>query len=324
MAIIFRRGLPVDDLRRAVEDFRRHLEEEKAVSSYTRKSYMTDLQQFVDFMERPGTAGGTGVESLTMIEPSDVRGFLVHLYQKKVRKSSMSRKVSALRSFFRFLVREGKIRINPAEAVQSPKIERYLPTFLQVDEMFTLLNAEFKEDVFGWRDRAIVELIYSSGIRVGELVGLNRKDVDLKEGLLKVKGKGRKERIVPFGRPAATALECYLGKRVSCMASQGDEKPEDPVFLNRWGKRLTTRSVGRIVNKYVALSGVKKRISPHSLRHTFATHLMDEGADLRVIQELLGHQSLSTTQKYTSLTVNRLLDVYDRAHPRAKEVKKEK
>jgi len=130
----------VDDLRRAVEDFRRHLEEEKAVSSYTQKSYMTDLQQFVDFMERPGTAGGTGVESLTMIEPSDVRGFLVHLYQKKVRKSSMSRKVSALRSFFRFLVREGKIRINPAEAVQSPKIERYLPTFLQVDEMFTLLN----------------------------------------------------------------------------------------------------------------------------------------------------------------------------------------
>ena len=324
MAIIFRRGLPVDDLRRAVEDFRRHLEEEKAVSSYTQKSYMTDLQQFVDFMERPGTAGGTGVESLTMIEPSDVRGFLVHLYQKKVRKSSMSRKVSALRSFFRFLVREGKIRINPAEAVQSPKIERYLPTFLQVDEMFTLLNAEFKEDVFGWRDRAIVELIYSSGIRVGELVGLNRKDVDLKEGLLKVKGKGRKERIVPFGRPAATALECYLGKRDRCMASQGDEKPEDPVFLNRWGKRLTTRSVGRIVNKYVALSGVKKRIGPHSLRHTFATHLMDEGADLRVIQELLGHQSLSTTQKYTSLTVNRLLDVYDRAHPRAKEVKKEK
>ena len=314
----------MDDLRRAVEDFRRHLEEEKAVSSYTQKSYMTDLQQFVDFMERPGTAGGTGVESLTMIDPSDIRAFLVHLYQRKARKSSISRKVSALRSFFRFLVREGKIRINPAEAVQSPKIERYLPTFLQVDEMFTLLNAEFKEDVFGWRDRAIVELIYSSGIRVGELVGLNRKDVDLKEGLLKVKGKGRKERIVPFGRPAATALECYLGKRDSCMASQGDEKPEDPVFLNRWGKRLTTRSVGRIVNKYVALSGVKKRIGPHSLRHTFATHLMDEGADLRVIQELLGHQSLSTTQKYTSLTVNRLLDVYDRAHPRAKEVKKEK
>jgi len=324
VAIIFRRGLPVDDLRRAVEDFRRHLEEEKAVSSYTQKSYMTDLQQFVDFMERPGTAGGTGVESLTMIDPSDIRAFLVHLYQRKARKSSISRKVSALRSFFRFLVREGKIRINPAEAVQSPKIERYLPTFLQVDEMFTLLNAEFKEDVFGWRDRAIVELIYSSGIRVGELVGLNRKDVDLKEGLLKVKGKGRKERIVPFGRPAATALECYLGKRDRCMASQGDEKPEDPVFLNRWGKRLTTRSVGRIVNKYVALSGVKKRIGPHSLRHTFATHLMDEGADLRVIQELLGHQSLSTTQKYTSLTVNRLLDVYDRAHPRAKEVKKEK
>ncbi len=314
----------MDDLRRAVEDFRRHLEEEKAVSSYTQKSYMTDLQQFVDFMERPGTAGGTGVESLTMIDPSDIRAFLVHLYQRKARKSSISRKVSALRSFFRFLVREGKIRINPAEAVQSPKIERYLPTFLQVDEMFTLLNAEFKEDVFGWRDRAIVELIYSSGIRVGELVGLNRKDVDLKEGLLKVKGKGRKERIVPFGRPAATALECYLGKRDRCMASQGDEKPEDPVFLNRWGKRLTTRSVGRIVNKYVALSGVKKRIGPHSLRHTFATHLMDEGADLRVIQELLGHQSLSTTQKYTSLTVNRLLDVYDRAHPRAKEVKKEK
>ncbi len=316
--------MPVDDLRRAVEDFRRHLEEEKAFSAYTQKSYMTDLQQFVDFMERPGTAGAAGVESLTMIEPSDVRGFLVDLYKRKVRKSSISRKVSALRSFFRFLVREGKIRINPAEAVQSPKIERYLPTFLQVDEMFTLLNTEFNDDVFGWRDRAIVELFYSSGIRVGELVGLNRKDVDLKEGLLKVRGKGRKERIVPFGRPAAAALECYLDKRDGAMAAQGDKKLDDPVFLNRWGKRLTTRSVSRIVNKYVALSGIKKRIGPHSLRHTFATHLMDAGADLRVIQELLGHQSLSTTQKYTSLTVNRLLDVYDRAHPRAKEVKKEK
>ncbi|HRT71230.1 MAG TPA: site-specific integrase, partial [Syntrophales bacterium] len=153
----------MDDLRRAVEDFRRHLEEEKAFSAYTQKSYMTDLQQFVDFMERPGTAGAAGVESLTMIEPSDVRGFLVDLYKRKVRKSSISRKVSALRSFFKFLVREGKIRINPAEAVQSPKIERYLPTFLQVDEMFTLLNTEFNDDVFGWRDRAIVELFYSSG-----------------------------------------------------------------------------------------------------------------------------------------------------------------
>jgi integrase/recombinase XerC len=201
--------------------------------------------------------------------------------------------------------------------VQIPKADKYLPVFLSVDKMFALLGVKFEPNALGMRDRAIIELLYSSGIRVGELAGLNMIDIDFAGGLLKVKGKGRKERIVPVGGPALSALEAYLKKREELIKGRVEHYPEAPVFLNRTGTRLTTRSVGRIIDKYVALSGVNRKISPHVLRHTFATHLMDAGADLRVIQELLGHESLSTTQKYTSVSVDRLIEIYDKTHPRA-------
>lgn len=301
---------------KAIARFVRHMEIERDYSSHTRRSYQTDLRQFQQFMvdhhidvpcER---AGG-----VIRIEPAVIRAYLADLYQKRVKKISISRKIATLRSFFKYLLREGSVRFNPAEMVQAPRAEHYLPAFLPVDEMFSLLSSGFKDDLLGRRDRAIVELLYSSGIRVGELTGLNRGDVDLKESLIKVRGKGKKERIVPVGKPALDALKGYLDMR----EGKGEQvEPGTALLINRSGSRLTSRSIGRLVDKYVALSGIHKKIGPHALRHTFATHLMDAGADLRVIQELLGHESLSTTQKYTSISAGRLIEVYDKAHPRAK------
>ncbi len=302
-------------LEKLIGEFGVHLESERNLSPHTKRNYLIDLNQFRGFLE--------GQEllprgRLDQIDHMVIRSFLSSLYRNKTKRSTVSRKVAALRSFFNFLVRRGRVRQSPAEMVQSPRRDKYLPVSLSVDEVFSLLKVAFGDDPAGRRDRAILELIYSSGVRVGELTGLNLGDVDLGQGVMKVKGKGRKERIVPVGKPAISALSAYLQKRKALVRARAENYLEAPIFVNRLGTRLTERSVARIVEKYIRMSGVNKRVGPHTLRHSFATHLLDAGADLRVIQELLGHESLSTTQKYTAVSVSRLMEVYDKSHPRAK------
>ena len=295
----------------AVRDFGIHIDVEKNLSYHTRRSYLSDLRQFREFLLENGVDRPSDVDQLV------IRAFLASLYRGGIKKVTVSRKVASLRAFFKFLLREGKIRYNPAQMVQAPKADKYLPSFLSIDEVFSLLGVKFGPGVSGLRDRAIIEFLYSAGVRVGELTGLNVGDVDFSNSLVKVRGKGRKERIVPVGGPALSALKDYIGSRPGTGGDKAGGYTGSPLFLNRSGSRLTTRSVRRIIDKYITLSGVDKKISPHALRHTFATHLMDAGADLRVIQELLGHESLSTTQKYTSVSVTKLMEVYDRSHPRA-------
>ncbi len=203
--------------------------------------------------------------------------------------------------------------------VQAPKSEKYIPVFLSVDEMVCLLDAKGTPNAVGLRDKAIVELFYSSGIRLSELVGLNMEDIDFHQGLMKVRGKGKKERIVPVGDQAITAMTAYLEKRHGILKRNVENGIEGPIFISSRGSRLSTRSVARILDKLVILSGLGRKVSPHMLRHTFATHMMESGADLRAIQEFLGHESLSTTQKYTSVSVGRLLEIYDKAHPKARD-----
>jgi integrase/recombinase XerC len=261
-----------------------------------------------------GPAGKIEFEKVDRIA---IRKYLSFLHRKN-RKSSIARKISALRSFFKYLVREKVISSNPAKGVSTPKVEKTLPATLSVDEAFRLM--ESPKTIFeksserskekGLRDRAILELLYSSGLRVSELVGLNSNQLDLDLGIVKVMGKGRKERIVPVGAKAIEALEVYLKKR-------GMIEGDDPVFVNPLGGRLTARSVGRLMKRYTRHSGIFRKVSPHSLRHTFATHLLDAGADIREIQEMLGHSSLSTTQRYTHISTGKLMEVYDKAHPRS-------
>ncbi|MDQ5988740.1 MAG: Tyrosine recombinase XerC [Syntrophus sp. SKADARSKE-3] len=246
---------------------------------------------------------------------------MASLYRQRMKKVTMARKLSAVRSFFDYLLREGRVTANPAETVQAPKAEKVIPVILSVDEVANVLAAEPADgDVAGWRDRAIMELFYSSGLRLAELTSLNVGDVDRGQSLVKVRGKGSKERIVPVGGPALAAVGRYLQSRGDAAGTGRDA----PLFTGREGRRLHPRSVARIVDRCVAESGIGRKISPHKLRHSFATHLMDAGADLRSIQEMLGHESLSTTQKYTQVSVRRLMEVYDKAHPKAGGQDKEK
>jgi integrase/recombinase XerC len=243
---------------------------------------------------------------------------MASLYEQKKKKSSIHRKVASLRTFFRFLCREGILETNPAKLVSSPRVERTLPNHLSIEQMIKFIETPETETVLGKRDRAMLELLYASGIRVSELVNLNLTDVDFGNQTLRVKGKGRKERIVPFGEHAKKALQDYLGVRSELMAEADPEKLDAAaVFMNYQGTRITTRSVGRMVDKYVKLCAEIHHISPHSLRHSFATHMLDAGADLRVIQEMLGHVRLSTTQQYTHVSMDKLMEVYDKAHPKA-------
>jgi integrase/recombinase XerC len=302
-------------LEQAIDGFGRHLRVERNLSVHTLEGYLNDLDQFRTFLEMPGTPGGA--EGAIPTDPMVIRAFLASLHREKLRKVTISRKVAALRSFYRYLLREGVVAVNPAELIQLPRLEKYIPVVLSADEMLALLQVQFPEDAAGWRDRAMIELFYSAGIRLSELTGLNREDVHFQEGLIKVRGKGRKERIVPFGRPALQAIETYLQKRRELLREGADGKVEEALFLSTRGKRMNPRGVARVVERVVRQSGIGRKISPHALRHTFATHLLDAGADLRSIQEMLGHKSLSTTQKYTSVSVSRLMEIYDRAHPRA-------
>lgn len=295
-----------------------HMAVERNLSPLTRTHYLIDLKQFKSFLKMQHAALlERGDEGLMAVDYLVIRSFLGALHRRKLSKTTIGRKVAALRAFFNFLLREGRIRTNPAALVQTPRAEKTVPRFLSVDDTNTLLNAPGPPGVKGLRDRAILELFYSAGIRLSELTGLNLDAIDDAQALIRIHGKGRKVRIVPVGRPALEALKEYLEKR-EAPAHPAADHSGGPVFLNGRGGRLSSRSVQRMVDRAVLASGIGRKISPHALRHSFATHLMDAGADLRSIQEMLGHESLSTTQKYTAVSVSRLMEVYDKAHPKAR------
>jgi len=302
-------------LEQAIVEFGRHMQVERNLSPHTRKSYLADLGQFRAFLA--GRGFPAGAEEAIPADQMEIRSFLASCHRRKLRKTTISRKVAALRSFYGYLLREGKVGFNPAELVQLPRQEKYIPVVLSVDEMLSMLEVRFPESPSGLRDRAMIELFYSAGIRLSELTGLDCGDVHFAEGLVKVRGKGRKERIVPVGAPALRALEGYLPRRCELLQEEHAPGSEAPLFVSSRGKRMNARGVARVVERAVRESGIGRRISPHALRHTFATHLLNAGADLRSIQEMLGHRSLSTTQKYTSVSVSRLMEIYDKAHPRA-------
>ena len=291
-----------------IEKFSRHLADERNLSTHTRAAYLRDLGEFRRFLERHG---GSSRDALARIDNFLLRRYLAELH-KDNQRTSIARKLSTLRTFFRYMVREGGLSRNPAEGLSTPKLNRYLPKTLSVDEAAALMERGYGTGLLDLRDRAIVELFYSSGLRVSELTGLDIGSIDLREQLVRVLGKGRKERIVPIGGKAKSALLSYLEAR-------GMPGAEEPLFLNARGGRLTPRSVQRNLKSRLIKAGLIKDVSPHALRHSFATHLLDGGADLRAIQELLGHASLSTTQKYTQVSVDQLMSVYDKAHPRSKK-----
>ena len=298
---------------RYLSEFESYLKHEKNASDHTVKNYIGDLAQFKKFLG----AYRLCLEDLSRIDHRVIRHFLSFLHQKKYHKSSMGRKVASLRSFFKFLHRERVVEVNPAKAVATPKAEKKHPRFLSVDDAFRLMEMPDEKTGSGLRDKAILEVFYSSGVRISELAGLNEEDVDLSVGLMKVMGKGRKERIVTLGSHAVRAIERYLKSKDAPQEGTFHAAKKTPLFLNRYGERLGIRGIRRVVEKYVREYAVPFRISPHGLRHSFATHLLEGGADLRSIQELLGHVSLSTTQKYTHVSMDKLMEVYDKAHPRA-------
>ena len=306
----------------ALAAFERHLRVERNLSPQTIRAYMADLGQFRGFLVQGPAGRQGGGDLLERADSLALRSYLADLYRRKLRKTSIGRKLAALKTFYAFLLREGRIRTSPAELIQAPKAEKYVPKVLSVDDMFALLGDLFDAGPLGRRDRAILELFYGSGIRLSELAGLNVQDVDLAGSLVKVRGKGARERLVPLGPPCREAMERWIRER-HFLARQEGTGSETPLFLNRSGGRLSGRSVARLLDGYVRKSGIGRKISPHALRHSFATHLLDAGADLRSIQEMLGHKSLSTTQKYTAVSIGRLLDVYDRAHPKAREGEEE-
>jgi integrase/recombinase XerC len=300
-----------------IQNFQIYLEVERNVSAHTRTAYIADIQEFARFLNNNNFIKRQ--DEIIDVEPENIREYLSHLYRQKVKKVTVNRKVSSLRAFYKYVLRTGKIKNNPAELIQTLKTEKYMPTFLSVDETFQLLNAHADHSVSGLRDHAMLELFYSSGLRLSELAGLNVTDFDFSQMLVKLRGKGKKERIVPVGKPALQAIEDYIKKTAEVRKKYENNIFKNPLFLNARGERITARSIARIVDASTVKSGIGRKISPHALRHSFATHLLNAGADLRSIQELLGHESLSTTQKYTAVNINRMMEVYDKAHPRAKK-----
>ena len=297
----------------AVDRFLAYLRDQRRASPQTLRAYEGDLAQFGEFLasEHVGgpPPGPRGIDALA------VRGFVARLYRDGLGKRSIARKLSAVRSFLSHAVREGEIETSPAAAVPTPKLPKLLPRNLTVDEVFALLDGIEASDDAGIRDRAILEFLYATGLRVGELVSLDLEDVDVPGETVRVLGKGGKERMVPFGRKARAALERWLRAAVPLREAGGDERA---VFLNLRGSRLTDRSVRRILDRRLREASIQSHVSPHALRHSFATHLLGAGADLRAIQELLGHASLSTTQRYTHVSIESLMKVYDESHPRAR------
>jgi integrase/recombinase XerC len=339
-------------MKQAIESYLEYLVSVKNSSPHTISNYGKDLRQFVAFLTPPGMS----LPALSAINHGIIREFVAHLHEQGLQKTSIARKLAALRSFFKYCVREGMLKESPARLVPTPKLPKRIPSILSAEEMNSFLNhlAEMggslpkakNESKTEWspgearalrnepklreeglllrRDRALLELLYAAGLRVSELTGLDLLDVEQKERMLRVTGKGNKERIVPYGNKAQEALEKYWPLREQLLlqtsggyASRTATPHSEAVFLNYAGRRLTQRSVGRIVKKYVRLVNMNWDLHPHSMRHAFATHLLADGADLRAIQELLGHQSLSTTQKYTHASIRQLMDIYDKSHPHA-------
>jgi integrase/recombinase XerC len=295
-----------------------HLRYERNVSAHTLRNYESDLQQFLDHLAPADAKGKRHEPDLRQIDHITIREWLSTLHSDHKKKTSIARKLAALRTLFQFLVREGLLESNPAKLVATPRKEKKLPVHLSIEDAIRFIETPDTNTDFGKRDRAILELLYATGVRVSELMQLNLRDVDFKNKLLRVFGKRAKERIVPFGEPAARALREYLSVRNQFLLNAPASKRDaQPLILNYQGTRMTTRSVGRLVEKYIRMCAGIHDISPHALRHSFATHLLDSGADLRDIQELLGHARLSTTQIYTHVSMEKLIEVYDKAHPKA-------
>ena len=294
-------------MKEEIDEFLEYLKWEKGLSPHTTKSYRKDLLQFSEFCRE-----FRRVENLEDVDRTVVRDYLGSLLRYGYDRSSVARKLSALRTLFKHQVRRGALKVNPVVGIPTPKVDQRLPSFLTQAQAAALMELPPLDGVLGYRDRAILELLYGTGIRASELVGLNLGDVDTNREVVRVFGKGGKERIIPLGRMARKAVLEWLERR-----RELDRSGEKALFLNRNGGRLSTRSLQRIVKKYIERVAELSKTSPHVLRHSFATHLLERGCDLRAVQELLGHSSLSTTQVYTHITVERLKEIYQRAHPRA-------
>ena len=301
-----------------IDSFLESLVTEKGYSDHTCRAYRNDLQDFFSFLAEAQASGRMHQKRSHSVTPQQIdavmlRGYLSFLHRKH-EKTTIARKLSAIRSFYKFLVKKEIILENPAEFILTPKQNKTIPVYLSVDDMFRLLDSIQTDTLLGVRNRAIFEMLYSSGIRISELAAMDIADVDFSAAVVRVFGKGRKQRIVPIGQKALMAIKAYRTQ----LQKQADRKivKSGPLFLNRFQKRLTPRSIARILKKLVSAVGLLTPISPHALRHTFATHMLDAGADLRAVQELLGHKSLSTTQKYTHVSIDRLMETYDKAHPR--------
>jgi integrase/recombinase XerC len=295
----------------AIDGFLRYLKIERNASELTLKSYAEDFNSLLDyFQDRVGHVPAPAQADTAML-----RGYVSYLHECDYAKTTMARRLACLRSFFRYCQREQLVTTNPAKALRTPRTGRKLPHFLTTEQIIKLLEAPPANEAEGLRDRAILETMYSAGLRVAELVSLDLESWDRDANILRVLGKGKKERIAPVGRHASKALDRWLEVREPSMDAPEDDK--DALFLNRFGERLTTRSIGRMLEKYLKLTGLDRQTTPHTLRHTFATHLLDGGADLRSVQEMLGHKSLTTTQIYTHVSTRRLKDTYEKAHPHA-------
>lgn len=296
-----------------IDKFTNWLTVEKGYSEHTVNGYLHDVKEFFRFLEQ-----GDGEKSVSQ---DKVRQFVTSLYFTNS-TATVGRKLSALRTYFRYMCREGVMSADPLTGVANPKIASYIPVFLTVDEVFSLLEEPGEKDRFALRDTAIMELIYSTGMRVSELVSRDMNHLDFETGMVRVSGKGKKERIVPFGNAAAEALNMYFSQRKQLLAAcvaRGNKPDQEALFLNSRGNRITSRSIERMVKEYGLRAGITATVTPHALRHSFATHLLEMGADLRTVQELLGHASLSTTQKYTHLNLDHLAKVYDQSHPLSKK-----
>ncbi len=298
-------------LKNLVEMFIESLLSEKGYSIHTCRAYSNDLEEFLAF-----TAKNLEIASPKAGEINGlvIRGYLGYLHKKKNKKSSIARKLSTIRSLFKYLVKHGAVKENPAETILTPKQDKTVPVYLSVDDMFRLLDSIKTKTLAGQRNRAIFETFYSTGIRISEMAGLNVKDVDFSGNTVRVIGKGNKERIVPAGSKSIDSIKVYRERLQKEKKIKSDG--QSPLFLNKNGGRLSARSISRILDRIVKDSGLAIPVTPHALRHSFATHLLDAGADLRSVQELLGHKSLSTTQKYTHISIDRLMETYDKSHPR--------
>ena len=293
--------------------FLQYLEVERNCSPLTIKSYREDLNHLSAYLTE---AGGGRAPQAAEVTTLDLRGYVASLHEADFAKTTIARRLASMRSFFRFGQREGWSTTNPAKPLRNPRKPRTLPHFLSSDELGRLLESPPANDTLGSRDRAILETLYSAGLRVSEVVGLNDSDIDLESGVVRVRGKGRRERLAPIGSFAAKAIAAW--RRARPTATKRAEPAIQPLFVNRFGRRLTTRSVARMLEKYLAITGLDRRTTPHTLRHSFATHLLDRGADIRSVQELLGHKSLATTQIYTHVSTSALRAAYEKAHPRAR------